>query len=140
MSLDIAEILGMRNAPREETWDYWVHRSREGLEKEALENLLRNLAIRMTEVSRVLSVSERTLQRYPAHKVLSRDLSGHIVAVAKIYSKATEVFEDQEKARRWLHKPCRALAGEIPLFLLDTPIGIQAVEDELTRIEFGVYA
>lgn len=140
MTLAIAKVLGVTNAPTEESWAYWVRRSREGLEKNALESLLGNIELTLSEVAQVLPVSERTLQRYPAGKRLSPDLSGHIVALAKVYVRATEVFENQQKARRWLHKPCRALGGEVPLSLLDTPIGIQAVEQELTRIEYGVYA
>lgn len=140
MTLAIAEILGVRNAPPVDSWDYWIARSREGLEKQALKRLLTRLDVSMTEFSHLLPVSERTLQRYPDDKILSRDLSGHIVAIAKVFVRAAEVFDNQDKARRWLHKPCRALGGEVPLSLLDTPLGIQTVENELSRIEFGVYA
>lgn len=140
MNLAIAEILGVRNAPSADSWDYWVARSREGLDKQALQRLLTRLDVSMAEVSHLLPVSERTLQRYPNDKILSRDISGHIVAIAKVFARSTEVFEDQDKARRWLHKPCRALGNQVPLSLLDTPLGIQAVEDELSRIEHGVYA
>ena len=45
-----------------------------------------------------------------------------------------------DKARRWMFKPSRALGGEIPIRLLDTDIGANAVFDELGRIEHGVFA
>lgn len=140
MELAISKILGLNDKVRENSWDYWVPRSRKGLPKKALLSLLKNLELTMSDVSRLLPVSERTLQRYSESKTLSADLSGHIVAMAKVYARAAETFEDQEKARRWLHKPCRALGGQVPLSLLDTPLGIQAVEEELVRIEHGVYA
>ena len=57
----------------------------------------------------------------------------------RIYARAVEVFEDEEKAKRWLLKPCRAIGGIIPRDLLGTPAGIRTVEDELERIERSVY-
>lgn len=53
--------------------------------------------------------------------------------------RAIEVFASQEKAQRWMKKPCRALGGKIPEQLMETPEGVEAVLDELTRIEHGVY-
>jgi len=49
------------------------------------------------------------------------------------------VLGSEEKARHWMLKPSRALTGAIPLGLLDTDIGANAVFDELGRIEHGVF-
>ena len=51
-----------------------------------------------------------------------------------------EVFEDKEKARRWIHKPNRVLGGRTPLQALGTDIGTLEVVRILGRIEFGVYS
>ena len=139
MELAISRLLGLRKTSRESSWDYWIQRSRKGLPKSSLVHFTKTLHLNFSELANLLPVSERTLQRYPEDKILNRDLSGHLVALAKVYARAAEVFEDEEKARRWLLKPCRALGGEIPFSLLDSPLGIQAVEDELVRIEYGVY-
>lgn len=58
---------------------------------------------------------------------------------SEIFSRAVEVFEDPVKARRWFDKPCRALGGGIPGSLLDSLEGLHKVEDELERVEKGVY-
>lgn len=139
MELAISKILGLRSAPEEDSWTYWVPRSRQGLPKSALVHLLKTLHLSIAEIAKLLPVSERTLQRYPNNKILGKDLSGHVVALAKVYSRAAEVFRNEDKARRWLLKPCRALGDVTPFSLLDSPMGIQAVEDELGRIEYGVY-
>lgn len=57
----------------------------------------------------------------------------------KIYALATKVFCDEEKAHRWMKKPCRALGGAKPSDLLNSQEGTQRVEDELVRIMHGVY-
>ena len=54
--------------------------------------------------------------------------------------RATEVFASQEKALRWLKKPCRALGGMIPEKLIETPGGVEAVLDEFVKIEHGVFS
>ena len=59
--------------------------------------------------------------------------------IVTVFDRADEIFGDSSKARRWLKKPCRALGGKVPETLLDTPLGKQAVLDELVRIEHGVY-
>ena len=140
MEIAISRILGLRNTPEENTWSYWVPRARKGLPKSALNHFVNTLHTTFTDVATLLPVSERTLQRYPADKVMNSNLSGHIIALAKVYARAVEVFEEEEKARRWLQKPSRALGGNTPFSLMDTTMGIQAVEDELVRIEYGVYS
>lgn len=57
-----------------------------------------------------------------------------------LFIRAEEVFGSQEKARKWLRVPCLALGGNAPLDFLDTFAGVRMVEDELGRIEHGVYA
>ena len=58
---------------------------------------------------------------------------------SRIYPRAVKVFEGKEKAKRWMEKPCRALGNVSPISLLDSPTGVQAVEDELERIARTVY-
>jgi putative toxin-antitoxin system antitoxin component (TIGR02293 family) len=54
--------------------------------------------------------------------------------------RAEEAFGDEEKARRWLSRPNRAVGGHAPLTLLDSDAGALAVERVLGRIEHGVYS
>jgi putative toxin-antitoxin system antitoxin component (TIGR02293 family) len=72
-------------------------------------------------------------------KNLDVDKSGHLVQIARILQRCVEVFEDLEKAKRWLKSPNYALGNQIPLNLLDTTEGIELVRDTLTRIEYGAF-
>jgi putative toxin-antitoxin system antitoxin component (TIGR02293 family) len=53
---------------------------------------------------------------------------------------ALDVFEDEEKVKRWISKPNRALNNTAPVKLFDTLTGINMVNAILTRIEEGVYS
>lgn len=57
----------------------------------------------------------------------------HIVAMA------TAIFDDSEKAYRWLSKPQTQLAGKTPLEFLQTVVGFHHVEEMLIRVSEGLY-
>ena len=58
---------------------------------------------------------------------------------AKVLEHATTVFGTIRLAEEWLDRPCRHLAGSVPLDMVDNYLGFQVVEDYLERIELGVY-
>jgi putative toxin-antitoxin system antitoxin component (TIGR02293 family) len=62
-----------------------------------------------------------------------------VLRIARVASLAERVFEDSEKARRWLSKENRML-GARPLELLASDQGTHEVEAELNRIELGDFA
>jgi len=62
------------------------------------------------------------------------------VRLARVVSRASEVFDDRAAAIDWLKSPNAALRGNMPLRLLDTDIGAESVLDTLGRIERGVFA
>lgn len=59
--------------------------------------------------------------------------------VLHISEMADRIFGNREKAQRWLRKPSRALNGVVPLDLLESETGARLVEEELHRIDYGVY-
>jgi putative toxin-antitoxin system antitoxin component (TIGR02293 family) len=82
------------------------------------------------------------LQRYEQQDIecLPKELSDRMLQVAKVYARAVEVFEDEQRALEWLQAPIVALGGRIPVSLLDTSTGVDLVLTELGRIEYGVFA
>jgi putative toxin-antitoxin system antitoxin component (TIGR02293 family) len=115
---------------------------RQGLPKQALERLAKALRVKVLDLEHILPVSRRTLQRYEQQNVecLPKELSDHMLQVAKVYARAVEVFGDEERALEWLQAPIVALGGRIPISLLDTSTGVDLVLTELGRIEYGVFA
>jgi putative toxin-antitoxin system antitoxin component (TIGR02293 family) len=91
------------------------------------------------EFADYLGISLRTLQRKrDSHKALSIPESDRLYRMAKIYALAVIVLEDEEMARKWLHRPQRGLGGKVPIQVIQTDAGAQEVEDLLEKIEFGV--
>ncbi len=59
---------------------------------------------------------------------------------ARATARAEEVLQDRASAAAWLRTPNRALGGMVPLDLLRTQAGLEAVLRVLGRIEAGVYS
>ena len=58
---------------------------------------------------------------------------------AEILAQATNALGSQEEAERWMMEPAMGLDNRRPIDLLSTAAGAEAVEDHLTRMEYGVY-
>ena len=114
--------------------------ARQGLFRSAMDSLAQLLELSTKDLVQYLHISQRTLQRYDEQKKLSPELSDHLIQLARVYARAVEVFEDKNKAVKWLKYPSHALGGITPLSCLDNFSGIELVLDELGRIEYGVYA
>ena len=88
-------------------------------------------------IMRRLGVNERTALRRKERGELSPDESDRLARLARVTRVAIEAFGDEAKARRWLTSPNRALQQHMPLDLIASDAGAQAVTDELGRIEYG---
>lgn len=60
--------------------------------------------------------------------------------IIRIFARAADVLEDQDKAMKWLHREQIGLGGRIPLDMIQTEAGEREVENLLGRIEHGVYS
>jgi len=111
---------------------------RNGVSGDSITRLADLINIPKNDVYNLLNLKARTAQRQVSRN-LDADKSGHLVQITRILQRCVEVFEDLEKAKRWLKSPNYALGNQIPLNLLDTTEGIELVRDTLTRIEYGVF-
>ncbi|MBI5443015.1 MAG: DUF2384 domain-containing protein [Deltaproteobacteria bacterium] len=124
--------------PAPESLHQIQERLEEGLPYAALEALTERLELSQGEVLSSLALTARTLARRKKEHRLHAVESDRLYRVARITARAFDVFGDEEKARRWLHKPNRSLGGKVPLELLTTDVGAQHVDDILGRIEHGI--
>lgn len=109
---------------------------RQGLPYEELESLSQALGLTQEVLTRVLDVSERTLQRRRQSGRLSPSESDRLWRIAHVYRSAVEAFDGRtEEAQAWLTTPKRALGGDTPVEHLDTEPGERAVEQMLATIE-----
>lgn len=63
----------------------------------------------------------------------------HLEPLVRVIARAIEVLGTSRKALRWLNTPIRSLGDQTPTSLLNSPEGIERVEDALGRIEHGVW-
>jgi putative toxin-antitoxin system antitoxin component (TIGR02293 family) len=118
----------------------WVAVIRRGISSAAVDAVTRTLRVTQAELAAALGIPERTLARRKKEGTLNSDESARLVRLARVVERAEAVFEDLDAALNWLKSPNAALAGVIPLSLMDTDIGAESVLDTLGRIEHGVFA
>lgn len=111
-----------------------------GLPPHAVDALLTHGVLAPEELYRLV-VPRRTLAHRKQHRQrLSPEESDRLARVARVVAFAEETLGSAEKARRWLHTPNRALAGEVPVALLASEHGARAAETALGRVAHGVFS
>ena len=106
----------------------------------AVESVLSAVNISQSELGQALGIPERTLARRKGKGVLKSETSSKLLRLARVMSRASEVFDGPAATIDWLKSPNAALRGNAPLHLLDTDIGAESLLDDLGRIEHGVFA
>ncbi len=113
-----------------------------GLPSKALRHIADSVTVLgHAEVLAAVGVSLRTVQRQSKSpkKMLSLEQSSRTWKFAEVLAKATEVMGSQVRAEEWLTTPATALDQRRPIDLLSSPVGAEAVEQLLGRLEYGVY-
>jgi len=117
----------------------WVGMIRGGIPAATLEFIVSAARLSQSELAQALGIPKRTLARRKREGVLNSEESSKLLRLARVVSRASEVFDDPASAIDWLKSPNAALRGNAPLRLLDTDIGGESVLDTLGRIEHGVF-
>src|SRR5579859_5020248 len=92
---------------------------RKGLPSSALKAVSKRLEMTPQATGESLGFAKRTIaRRLKERSTLSSEETERVVRLARTLAYATEVLNSEEKARRWLQKPNRALGGEVPLHML----------------------
>lgn len=136
-------VLGMSGLPSfskiRNTTDF-ISVIRSGIPKKALDNLLSNTGLTVTEISKIIRTSDRTLRRYTTAQKLSPEQSERLIELARLYSRGEQVFDGMDNFRKWMNSTVMALGNKKPKEYLDTSIGIDLLMDELGKIEHGIFA
>lgn len=117
-----------------------IELSNKGVTKDALIHLAKYFACSVNQIAQLLPVTERTIQRYTPGKPFNRIVSEHILQIAEVAARGSEVFEDRDKFLAWMKQPSKALNNNKPMSLLNSRFGNDMVIDELGRMEHGVFS
>lgn len=113
---------------------------RNGLPREAVNQVLEKTCVSRNQLSQILHISTRQLNRYESNERLSAEQSGFLYEFSRIYVRGLDIFGDHDTFERWLQREQMAFGGAIPLDLLDTAEGFRMVNDALSQIEYGFYS
>lgn len=118
----------------------YVNLVQEGLKSKSINAFIKQTELTQKQVSKLIHLSERTLQRNTAEKKLDSSTSERLVSLSRVYFLGTQVFGDQQKFNRWIKRSNRGLNNTPPLELMETNMGLELVKEELNRIESGVFS
>jgi len=124
---DIAELLG-RAAP-----ERYARLDAHSVDK------LRDFGFTMDEIYRFVAPRRTLARRAGNSEPLTVAESDSVRRVLRVCETATRIFEHWDRAEAWLREPCPALNNVIPVNLLESESGARLVEDELLRIEHGIF-
>ena len=141
---EIWELLGHPIAHDKPAWSNLIE-AREILRRHPLPyrsfaNITVTLHIDESELAKILGFASRTIQRRKEKQELPVNESILLFRVAEILATADRVFSGMDTAIEWLKRKNRAFDFQTPISLLSDDIGRKLVEDELGRIEHGIYA
>jgi putative toxin-antitoxin system antitoxin component (TIGR02293 family) len=113
---------------------------RKGMPFGVFASLSKHLEMTPQEVADVAGIPARTVARRKTRGTLDPQESDRVYRLARAVAQAAKSLGSLGKARAWLKAPNRALAGEVPLGLLDTDIGARQVEEVLLRLDYGIFS
>ena len=123
---------------REPTPDL-VDRVRQGLPTAIIDRLVASEVLFTAEIDRLILPRRTLADRKEARQPLTAAESDRLARLLRVLLWAEDTFQNPDKAHQWLRRPNRALGDRVPLELLDTDAGAEAVTAVLTRIDSGVY-
>ncbi len=118
-----------------------IDTTRAGLDYRTFDKLTSSFPLSVSDWSRILNVSERTIQRNKSEKRRFDAIhSERLLLIVLLFRKGIEVFGNTSNFFTWIDSKNIALGGLKPTSLLDNSFGIDLVKDELIRIEHGILA
>lgn len=109
---------------------------RDGIPIGAWRHFQEEMKLSNTELSSFTGV--KRLPKKNADARLSPIASDRLFRLARLYTIAVKVFENESSAAEWLKRPQWGLGGITPFEMAITEIGAKEVENLLGRIEFSL--
>jgi len=89
----------------------------------------------------VFDISLKTMLRYQKEKKKLNPRNSEIaLKLLNLFNKGIEIFGTMNSFMTWLNRSAYGLGEQIPVKLMNTNTGIDLIEEELIRIEYGALA
>jgi len=119
-----------------------VHSSKKGVKAEIFFDIVELSGFsKVFLAEKIFDISVKTVQRYRNEKKSLNPRDSEIaLKLMKLFAKGIEIFGSTSSFVRWLEKPSIGIGGVVPTSFLNTNTGIDLIEEELIRIEYGALA
>lgn len=112
--------------------------SKKGLRAQAVFDLISLSEFSFPVIEKVLNKTIKTFTSYKRNQTsLDSTVSEKLLKIFSLYDKGVDVFGNIDEFNKWIAEPSFGLGNMVPRDLLDTVTGIELVNDELIRIEYG---
>ena len=110
-----------------------------GIPVTVIERIASYLDISVNELMIYLRISRSTWHRRKKVGKLDFNLSDKVFQLSKLLEYAESVFGNKDKVRLWFKVPSIVFENRRPVELVGSLSGMNLINDELIRIEHGVY-
>ncbi len=118
-----------------------IETSRTGLKYPEFKLAMDEIELTNNVWANIINVNPRTFSRIKTdQKTLNTPQTEKVIQLVILYEKGIDVFGDKEKFIKWLNRERIPLGGIKPIEILDTIQGMKVLENELGRIEHGIFA
>lgn len=112
--------------------------AKKGLMAKAALDFLRVSGFSHDEFQATFKTTVKTIQNYVGQDLkLDASLSEKLLKSFSLYAKGIDVFGSAKAFYQWLNLPAFGLGNQLPYDLMDTITGINLIEEELIRLEYG---
>ncbi len=111
-----------------------------GITKSDFLALAAEMGLNLTQITALLPVSRRTVEKVKDKELLSPEVSDRVLQLYALFGHGRVVFGSTDLFTQWLHSPVLALGDKPPYDFINNDTGISMVNDLLGRIEHGVYS
>ncbi len=96
--------------------------------------------LNLSEFSRFLPVTKRTIEKVKDQELLSPQVSDRVLQIATLYQQGIELFGNSKEFKDWMSSSIISLGNKRPIDYMDNGTGIAIIHDLLGRIEHGIYS
>ena len=112
--------------------------SKKGLRAKAALDFLSLSGFTQDEFQETFKTTVKTIQNHVNRQLpLDAALSEKLLKSFALFDKGISLFGSGKNFYRWLIVPAYGLGNQVPFQLMDTITGINLIDEELTRIEYG---
>ncbi|HCZ9271805.1 TPA: DUF2384 domain-containing protein [Vibrio alginolyticus] len=112
-----------------------------GFEPKVYRNIVDRVRLSQSEFQHVTLIPVSTIKRRLKNdERFNTQESDAIYRLAMLLKLATELFDDEERALKWMRENVYGLDGKRPLDMVSTTVDFEIVKDLIGRLEHGVFS